>query len=252
MAVRKPRALSYGARIGIVAPAGCVDEAALEKGVAALRREGFAVELAASILARKGYLAGDPQARARELLGRLSVQVDRVPVAELLKALLDETCYPAVLSTEGSRLQRNSEKLLADAHASGSIRVNEFLEYVETLNASGAREGESPAEAEGAVRLMTVHRAKGLQFPVVVVADASRASPNTKRSSSTSSARSSGSEAKCAKARLASAILWVSSRFLTAVPRLLAASISSPERRSTIVVSLRLRAAAISQRIARA
>src|SRR4051794_18086053 len=68
MAVRKPRALSYGARIGIVAPAGCVDEAALEKGVAALRREGFAVELAANILARKGYLAGDPQGRARELL----------------------------------------------------------------------------------------------------------------------------------------------------------------------------------------
>src|ERR1043166_7840275 len=68
MAVHKPRALSDGARIGIVAPAGCVDEAALAEGVAALRREGFAVELGANILARKGYLAGDPEVRARELL----------------------------------------------------------------------------------------------------------------------------------------------------------------------------------------
>lgn len=117
-------------------------------------------------------------ARANDLITRLSAQVDRVPVAELLKAVLDETLYPAVLSAAGSRLQRNSEKLLDDAHKSAFVRVNEFLEYVETLNASGAREGESPAEAEGAVRLMTVHRAKGLQFPVVVIADASRAAPN--------------------------------------------------------------------------
>src|SRR4029078_9548618 len=53
-------------------------------------------------------------------------------------------------------------------------------------------------------------------------------------------------------ARFASAILWVSSRFFTAVPRLLAASKSSPDRRSTIVFSLRARAAVISQRMARA
>ena len=45
---------------------------------------------------------------------------------------------------------------------------------------------------------------------------------------------------------------WVSSRFLTAVPRLLAASSSSPDRRSTMVFSLRLRAAAMSQRMASA
>jgi ATP-dependent helicase/nuclease subunit A len=116
--------------------------------------------------------------RARDLIGRLSAQVDRVSVAELIKTVLDETYYAAALSTSGTRLQRNLEKLLADAHTSGFIRVNRFLEYIETLNAAGAREGESPAEAEGAVRLMTVHRAKGLQFPVVVLADASRSAPN--------------------------------------------------------------------------
>lgn len=46
--------------------------------------------------------------------------------------------------------------------------------------------------------------------------------------------------------------LPVSSRFFTAEPRLFAASRSSPDRRSIIVVSLRPRAALISQRMARA
>ena len=39
-----------------------------------------------------------------------------------------------------------------------------------------AREGEAALESEGldAVRLMTIHRAKGLEFPVVCVADLGR------------------------------------------------------------------------------
>ena len=47
---------------------------------------------------------------------------------------------------------------------------------------------------------------------------------------------------------MASAILWVSSRFLTAVPRLEAASSSSPASFSVMVFSPRLRAAVTSQR----
>ena len=67
MAVHKPLALRPGARIGVVAPAGCVDEASLLAGVAAIQAQGFEVELAPGIYARNGYLAGDASARAREL-----------------------------------------------------------------------------------------------------------------------------------------------------------------------------------------
>lgn len=119
--------------------------------------------------------------RAGATIERLLGLVDRVTVAELIKALLDATHYQAVLASarSGTRLQRNIDKLLADAHASGIVRAAEFLEYVETLRESGAREGEAPAEAGGAVRLMTVHKAKGLEFPVVVIADATRSRPET-------------------------------------------------------------------------
>ncbi len=65
--MNKPPRLRPGARIGIVAPAGCVGEEALELGITAIKAEGFDVEVAAHVYERKGYLAGDPKLRALEL-----------------------------------------------------------------------------------------------------------------------------------------------------------------------------------------
>lgn len=112
--------------------------------------------------------------RARKFLDELGPMVDRMPVAELLKRVIDWLDYRAILAASHSRLWRNLDKLLTDAHVSGMVRVREFLEFLQTLRDVGVREGEAPAEAEGAVRLMTVHKAKGLEFEVVVIADASR------------------------------------------------------------------------------
>ena len=69
MTVNKPRRLQSGGRIGVIAPAGCVDADALERGLEAIRAEGFEIELGANIFARKGYLAGEAEKRAQDLLG---------------------------------------------------------------------------------------------------------------------------------------------------------------------------------------
>jgi muramoyltetrapeptide carboxypeptidase len=57
-----------GGRIGVLAPAGCVDDEPLAAGVEAIINKGFEIESAAGIHDRKGYLAGDAEGRARELL----------------------------------------------------------------------------------------------------------------------------------------------------------------------------------------
>ena len=69
MAVYKPVPLRRGGRIGVVAPAGCVDDELLSAGVQALQQDGFQVELAPGVHDRKGYLAGDDEKRARDLEG---------------------------------------------------------------------------------------------------------------------------------------------------------------------------------------
>ncbi len=67
MTVHKPKPLKKGATIGVVAPAGCIDEASLKAGAEAIRACGFKVELSEHISSRKGYLAGSAEQRALDL-----------------------------------------------------------------------------------------------------------------------------------------------------------------------------------------
>jgi muramoyltetrapeptide carboxypeptidase len=67
--VNRPAPLKKGSTIGVVAPAGCVDEETLVAGVKAIRERGFNVELAQNIGSRQGYLAGSAEQRALDLEG---------------------------------------------------------------------------------------------------------------------------------------------------------------------------------------
>jgi muramoyltetrapeptide carboxypeptidase len=63
----KPRALRPGDLVGVAAPAGPVDGARLQRGVAELERLGFAVRVADGVLERRRFTAGSVEDRLRQL-----------------------------------------------------------------------------------------------------------------------------------------------------------------------------------------
>ena len=112
---------------------------------------------------------------ALETLQELLRIAGRVTISDLLRRALAKTNYLAILTglPDGDRRRGNIEKLLQLAEDSGKITLGKFSQYLADLSAREAREGEALLAPGNAVRLMTVHASKGLEFPLVVLADAS-------------------------------------------------------------------------------
>ena len=118
----------------------------------------------------------------RELLAKERGSPTLRPLSELLRRAIAATGYEAhVLAlTWGERRLANVHKLIRLARhfeAQEGRDLRGFLDHIAHLErAAGAREADAPVgdgETE-AVRLMSIHAAKGLEFPVVCVADLGR------------------------------------------------------------------------------
>jgi ATP-dependent helicase/nuclease subunit A len=118
---------------------------------------------------------------ARDTLRDLAALRGHLTVVELLRAALARTGYLATVSgmEHGSQRRVNIEKLLEAARQAGRSGLPDFSAYLESLLKTEPREGEAPLEAGGSVRLMTVHKSKGLEFPIVVLPDLGRRGPSS-------------------------------------------------------------------------
>jgi ATP-dependent exoDNAse (exonuclease V) beta subunit len=129
-------------------------------------------------------LGGRDAARLRGFLGLVVAERAGAP-----RRGLDEVLDRAVLATGydlhvlrlpgGRRRLANVHKLVRLAGAFEEARGRDLRGFIDHARAeveAEAREGEAPIELRGsrAVRLMTIHAAKGLEFGTVVVADLGR------------------------------------------------------------------------------
>ena len=120
----------------------------------------------------------EPVARARRHLQRWRGLKDRLPIARLLGAVFADSGYDAATQFEslGDRKLANLWKLQDLARTfdrSGLFGLAEFIARLGDLVGNQAREEQAATQFETAdvVRLMTIHQAKGLEFPVVIVPD---------------------------------------------------------------------------------
>ncbi len=120
----------------------------------------------------------------RQRYERLLDVAAHAPLELLCERILAEHDYDlAILALpDGRRRYANLRKLARLARSYEELRgadLEGFVRFVEGQEAVGAKESDAVSEEEGAdaVRLLTIHAAKGLEFEVVVVADAGRSRP---------------------------------------------------------------------------
>jgi ATP-dependent helicase/nuclease subunit A len=120
--------------------------------------------------------------RAAELIRGLIARQHHYSLSTLLRFAVERSEFAPVIAAtfDGAQRLANVERLFTLAERferSGAHLIRDFVRYVEEFEAIGSRESEGQIdEATNAVKLMTIHQAKGLEFPVVIIPDLQRSS----------------------------------------------------------------------------
>jgi ATP-dependent helicase/nuclease subunit A len=142
--------------------------------VRAAHRGGSFFEAFAACAAQDETALGKRAKDFFETLGRYRAESRLVSVEELVGKLLDETGFYEEMGAgvNGAQRQANLNALLDKAHAfeqAGARGVWNFLHQID-LAENNASVGAAQTLAADVVRILTIHKSKGLEFPVVFVA----------------------------------------------------------------------------------
>ncbi len=116
-----------------------------------------------------------------DMIDRFRIMTTYTPVHELLLNILDETDFETIVSALPGGVQRraNVEMLLGYAvnfEKTSFKGLFHFVRYIEHMRVSMVDYGEAGVIDENAdvVRIMSIHKSKGLEFPVVFVSGLSK------------------------------------------------------------------------------
>lgn len=121
--------------------------------------------------------------RIRALFAKWRPLKDRLPIARIIGRVIDDTAYDAALQFEtlGERKLANLWKLIDLAREfdrSGRFGLADFIARLGEMVTNQPREEQAATQPENAdvIKIMSIHQAKGLEFPVVFVPDFSATS----------------------------------------------------------------------------
>lgn len=149
-----------------------------EEELAAIRAENRQPDLYGALLAYEAQdsLRGKVQSFL-EVLERLRGKISYATVAELIQDIYDETgIYEAVMMMrEGNQRTANMDSLMEQAREFDGTTYHglyQFVRYINRIREQQEEMGEVniAGEEENVVRIMTIHKSKGLEFPVCMVA----------------------------------------------------------------------------------
>ena len=123
----------------------------------------------------------DPAGKAARFLGRIELwrrESMISSVEELLSRLLDETELYVEMGAMagGAQRQANLDALVSKARSydeTGSFGLHGFLKYMDDARDS-AKSGAAQTAQSDVVRILSIHKSKGLEFPVVFLCELNR------------------------------------------------------------------------------
>ncbi len=120
--------------------------------------------------------------KARDFINKLQLYRNvavSYPVNEFVKFVIDDTLFVDIYSAaNGGELRRDNirgfQKFADDFSNNGRSGLNSFIRYIDNALESGNLKALNTSADSDGVKLMSIHKSKGLEFPYVIIADCSK------------------------------------------------------------------------------